>query len=78
VVLAGADNHAHITVVQTGIHNAEFVQVIGGLKEGDSVITSGGYALPDKTQIKVKASDAKEPDETSGGAAKSGSEKGKE
>jgi HlyD family secretion protein len=78
VVLAGADNHAHITVVQTGIHNAEFVRVIGGLKEGDSVITSGGYALPDKTQIKVKASDAKEPDETSGGAAKSGSEKGKE
>jgi HlyD family secretion protein len=78
VVLAGADSHAHITVVQTEIHNAEFVQVTGGLKEGESVITSGGYALPDKTQIKVEPGDAKEPDEKSGGAAKSGSEKGKE
>jgi HlyD family secretion protein len=78
VVLAGADSHAHITTIQTGIHNAEFVQVTGGLKEGDSVITSGGYALPDKTRIKVEAGDAKEPDEKSGGAAKSGSEKGKE
>jgi HlyD family secretion protein len=78
VVLAGADSHAHITMVQTGIHAAEFVQVTGGLKEGDSVITSGGYALPDKTQIKVEPGDAKEPGEKSGSAAKSGSEKDKE
>jgi HlyD family secretion protein len=78
VVLARADNHAHITVVQTGIHNAEFVQVTDVLKEGDSVITSGGYALPDKTQIKVEAGDAKAPGEKSGGASESGSEKGKE
>ena len=75
---AGADSHAHITAVQTGIHNAEFVQVTGGLKEGDSVITSGGYALPDKTQIKVEPGDTKEPGEKSAAAAKSDSEKGKE
>lgn len=78
VVVAGTDNHAHITTVQTGIHNAEFVQVTTGLKEGDSVITSGGYALPDKTQIKVEPVDVKEPKKKSGGSAKSSSEKGKE
>lgn len=77
VVLAGADSHAHITTVQTGIHNGEFVEVTGGLKEGDSAITSGGYALPDKTEIKVEPGDAKESSEKSG-ASEKGSEKGKE
>jgi HlyD family secretion protein len=77
VVLAGADSHAHITTVQTEIRNADFVQVTGGVKEGDTVITSGGYALPDKTQIKVEPSDAKEHSEKSG-ASEKGSKKGKE
>lgn len=54
VTLAGSDGHAHVQTVQTGIRNSEFVQITGGIKEGDSVITSGGYALPDKTQIKVE------------------------
>lgn len=78
VVLAGTDGRAHVRVIQTGIHNAEFVQVTSGVKEVDSVITSGGYALPDKTQIKVEAVDAKVPSEKSGHAGDSGSEKGKE
>jgi HlyD family secretion protein len=78
VAFAGTDSRAHITVIQTGIHNAESVQVTGGLKEGDTVITSGGYALPDKTQIKVEPGDAKEPREKSDGASESGAEKGKE
>lgn len=78
VVLASTDSRAHIRVIQTGIHTAEFVQVTGGLKAGDSVITSGGYALPDKTQITVEAGDAKVPVEKSGGGSESGAEKGKE
>ena len=63
VVLAGADNHAQLKTVQTGIRNAELVQVTSGLKEGDSVITSGGYALPDKTQIKIAARAEKDSNE---------------
>lgn len=78
VVVAGTDGRAHVRVIQAGIHNAEFVQVTSGLKEGDSVITSGGYALPDKTQIKVEPGDVKERSEKSGGGSESGAEKGKE
>ncbi len=78
VVVAAADNHARLTTVQTGIRNSDFVQITGGLKEGDPVITSGGYALPDKTQIKVEAAAGKEPGENSGGTSDSGTEKGKE
>jgi HlyD family secretion protein len=55
VLLAGSDGHAHLKTVQTGVRNAEFTQVVSGVSAGDQVITSGGYALPDKTQIKIEA-----------------------
>ena len=55
VLLAGSDGHAHLKIVQTAVRNAEFTQVVSGVNAGDQVITSGGYALPDKTQIKVEA-----------------------
>jgi HlyD family secretion protein len=55
VLIAGSDEHAHQATVQTGIRNREFVQILSGIKEGDPVIVAGGYALPDKTQIKVEA-----------------------
>jgi HlyD family secretion protein len=55
VALAGADSRAHLKTVSPGIRNADLVQITDGIKEGDPVITSGGYALPDKTQIKLEA-----------------------
>jgi HlyD family secretion protein len=55
VLLAGTDNHAHVKTVQIGIRNAELAQILSGINAGDPVITSGGYALPDKTQVKVEA-----------------------
>lgn len=55
VLLAGSDHHAHLKTVQVGVRNAEFTQVVSGVIAGDQVITSGGYALPDKTQIKIEA-----------------------
>ena len=55
VALAGADSRAHLKTVSTGIRNADLVQITDGIKEGNPVITSGGYALPDKTQIKIEA-----------------------
>jgi HlyD family secretion protein len=55
VLLAGSDNHAHLKTVQVGVRNAEFTQIVTGVAASDQVITSGGYALPDKTQIKVEA-----------------------
>jgi HlyD family secretion protein len=56
VLLAGSDNLAHQKVVQVGIRNSSLAQIISGINSSDPVITSGGYALPDKTQIKVEAS----------------------
>jgi len=72
VVLAGSDEQAHQKTVQVGVHNAEFAQILSGIKTGDPVITSGGYALPDKTKIKVEAPAPaeKEGAEKSGEAAK--------
>jgi multidrug efflux pump subunit AcrA (membrane-fusion protein) len=55
VVLVGSDGHAHLKTVQVGVRNAEFTQIVSGVIAGDQVISSGGYALPDNTQIKIEA-----------------------
>jgi HlyD family secretion protein len=60
VLLAGDDSHAHQQKVKTGIRSAESVQVTEGLKEGDRIITSGGYGVPDKTEIKIETATAPE------------------
>jgi HlyD family secretion protein len=55
VLLAGTDGKAHQTKVKVGIRNAELAEIQSGLKENDSVITTGGYALPEGTKIKIEA-----------------------
>ncbi|HXM95735.1 MAG TPA: efflux RND transporter periplasmic adaptor subunit [Candidatus Dormibacteraeota bacterium] len=65
VVLAGSDGHAHVKLVQVGIRTTYTVQIASGVNPGDLVITTGGYALPDKTQIKIEAA---APPEKGGGA----------
>ncbi len=55
VLLAGSDGHAHLKTVQAGVRNSEFTQIVSGMIAGDPVITTGGYALPDNTQIKIEA-----------------------
>ena len=54
VLLAGSDGRAHLKTVQVGVRNSEFTQVVTGIIAGDQVISSGGYALPDKTQVKIE------------------------
>ena len=65
VVVATPDNHAAIKTVQIGIRGKERVQVTSGLSVGEKVITSGGYALPDKTQVKIETPPATEKDSAS-------------
>jgi multidrug efflux pump subunit AcrA (membrane-fusion protein) len=60
VVIAGSDGHAHVKTVQVGAHNAEFSQLASGVNPGEPIISSGGYALPDNTQIKIEAPGADE------------------
>ncbi len=62
ILLAGADGHAHLKTVQVGVRNAEFAQIVSDVTAGDPVISSGGYALPDNTQIKVEAPASAEKD----------------
>ena len=72
VMLAGADKKAHLTKVKIGIKTKDLAQIESGVKENDSVITVGGYALPDGTQIKVEATPAPEPEKGAGAADEKG------
>jgi HlyD family secretion protein len=56
VALAGSDQKAHWKTVQIGVRNADRTQILSGINANDSVISSGGYALPDGTKIKIEAS----------------------
>ena len=55
VMLAGSDNRAHQKAVKTGIHQGDEVQIVDGVAEGDRVIASGAYGLPDNTRIRTAA-----------------------
>jgi HlyD family secretion protein len=74
VLLAGSDGHAHVKNVQVGVRSAELTQVLSGANLGQQVITMGGYALPDNTQVKVEASATGEKDagDSGGKSEKSG------
>jgi RND family efflux transporter MFP subunit len=72
VVIAGSDGHAHVKTIQIGVHNPEFSQVASGVNPGEPIITSGGFALPDNTQIKIEAPGA---DEKEAGAKEGKDEK---
>ncbi len=54
VLLAGSDAKAHQKTVQLGIQAGDRTQVVSGINAGDPVITAGGYAVPDATQIKIE------------------------
>jgi HlyD family secretion protein len=60
VLVAGTDDKAHQKPVQVGIRNGEDAQIASGINPGDPVITSGGYAVPDGTKIKVEKPEAAE------------------
>lgn len=55
VMLAGADGKAHQTKVKVGIRTKASAEIVSGIKEKDSVITVGGYALPDGTKVTIEA-----------------------
>lgn len=55
VMVAGFDSRAHAHTVQVGIRQADSAQIVSGVNVGDAVISTGAYALPDNTKIKVEA-----------------------
>ena len=70
VLLAGSDGKAHLAKVKVGIRNKELAEIQSGVKEGDSIITVGGYALPDGTRIKIEAAPPSEAGATKDSADK--------
>jgi HlyD family secretion protein len=60
VLVAGSDNKAHVKKVQVGVRNKDTAQIVSGLTAGEPVITSGGYGVPDGTQIKIEAPEKEE------------------
>lgn len=65
VMVIGSDQKAHQTAVKVGIRQEENVQVLDGLKEGQSVVTTGAYGLPDNTKVSVEAAKEKETEKGS-------------
>lgn len=56
VMVVGSDDRAHLQTVQTGIQSGDQTQITSGLKGGQQVVATGGYGLPDNTQIKIEPS----------------------
>ncbi len=67
VMLVKPDNRAYSQDIETGIREGSSIQVISGLKPGETVIATGAYGLPDKTKVKTT------PENSSSGAPPSGS-----
>ncbi|HYL15162.1 MAG TPA: efflux RND transporter periplasmic adaptor subunit [Terriglobales bacterium] len=55
VMVVGPDNRAHQKAVRTGIKQGDDIQILEGAQEGEKVITSGAYGLPDNTKVTIEA-----------------------
>jgi membrane fusion protein (multidrug efflux system) len=52
-VIVYKNGQPRFQVVQTGIRDSSFVQVVEGLKEGDTVITTGLLAIRPESKVKL-------------------------
>ncbi|HEX3186930.1 MAG TPA: efflux RND transporter periplasmic adaptor subunit [Pyrinomonadaceae bacterium] len=66
VMVVDAQNVAHETKVTTGIRTADKIEIVEGLKGGETVVVEGNYALPDGTKVEIATEDEnkEEPDES--------------
>jgi RND family efflux transporter MFP subunit len=53
VFVIGGDGRAHRTDIKVGLRDRDRIQVTEGIKVGDTVVTSGGYALSDGLAVRV-------------------------
>jgi RND family efflux transporter MFP subunit len=51
--------NAIATPVKIGVTSSEKVEIVDGLKLGDTIVLTGGYGLGDKVRIEVKGGDAR-------------------
>jgi membrane fusion protein, multidrug efflux system len=53
VFVIGSDGRAHKRDIKVGLRDGDLVQATDGIKVGDVVVTSGGYALSDGLGVRV-------------------------
>jgi multidrug efflux pump subunit AcrA (membrane-fusion protein) len=68
VMVVGADNRAHQKPVKTGIKQGDDVQIVDGVAEGEKVIASGAYGLPDNTKVTIEPAkeSSQQPEKSAG------------
>jgi HlyD family secretion protein len=62
VMLIGPDKHAHQQAVKVGLKQGDKAQLVEGVKEGDQVVASGAFGLPDNTKVNIEAAKEAEGD----------------
>lgn len=60
VMVIDADNVAHETKVKIGIRTPEKIEIVEGLKGGETVVVEGNYALPDGTKVEPQTNAEKD------------------
>ena len=59
VMVVDAENVAHEVKVNVGIRAADRIEIVEGLKGGETVVVEGNYALPDGTKVEPQANSEK-------------------
>jgi RND family efflux transporter MFP subunit len=54
VFMAGENNQAQKKEVALGLQNADMVEIVNGVKEGDLVVVEGNYSLEDGAKIDIQ------------------------
>ena len=63
VMVVDHENVAHETKVTTGIRTADKIEIVEGLKGGETVVVEGNYALPDGTKVEIATEEEDEKKE---------------
>lgn len=58
IMVVTPDHRAHRQTVTTGIENGGAVQILSGLRPGETIVATGAYGLPDNTEVKPGAAPA--------------------
>ena len=62
-MVVGKDNLARERKVTVGVREGNRVQILGGVTEGEKVITSGGLGLDDKAKVTIKSEEDEDDDD---------------
>jgi len=57
VMVVDEQNVAHETKVTTGIRTTDKIEIVEGLKGGETIVVEGNYALPDGTKVVIATED---------------------